>query len=90
MKNYDDEKEQESLFALLRELKEKYLILTDDDYAILRSTYMKTKSATITQLMKLKLNRQKSNCGNYLKIFERFDRKKQESLRKLERMIEVY
>ena len=90
VKNYDDEKEQESLFALLRELKEKYLILTDDDYAILRSTYMKTKSATITQLMKLKLNRQKSNCGNYLKIFERFDRKKQESLRKLERMIEVY
>ena len=65
VKNYDDEKEQESLFALLRELKEKYLILTDDDYAILRSTYMKTKSATITQLMKLKLNRQKSNCGNY-------------------------
>ena len=90
VKNYDDEKEQESLFALLRELKEKYLILTDDDYAILRSTYMKTKSATITQLMKLKLNRQKSNCGNYLKIFERFDRKKQESLRQLERMIEVY
>ena len=75
---------------MLRELKEKYLILTDDDYEVLRSTYMKTKSATITQLMKLKLNRQKNNCGNYLKIFERFDRKKQESLRKLERMIEVY
>ena len=44
---------------------------------------MKTKSATITQLMKLKLNVQKSNCSNYLKIFERFDRKKQKSLEDL-------
>ena len=35
--NHDDEKEQESLFALLRELKEKYLIFTNDDYAILKS-----------------------------------------------------
>ena len=90
VKNYNDEKEQELLFNLLRELKERYLILTGDDYEMLRSTYMKTKSATITQLMKLKLNRQKSNCANYLKIFERFDRKKQENLIKLERMIEAY
>ena len=90
VQNYDDDRELNSLFALLRELKDKYLLFTDDDYDMLKSTYMKTKSATITQLMKLKLNVQKSNCGNYLKIFERFDRKKQKSLEDLERMINAY
>ena len=84
------DQELNSLFALLRELKDKYLLFTDDDYDMLKSTYMKTKSATITQLMKLKLNVQKSNCSNYLKIFERFDRKKQKSLEDLERMINAY
>ena len=90
VQNYDDDQELNSLFALLRELKDKYLLFTDDDYDMLKSTYMKTKSATITQLMKLKLNVQKSNCSNYLKIFERFDRKKQKSLEDLERMINAY
>ena len=90
VQNYDDDQELNSLFALLRELKDKYLLFTDDDYDMLKSTYMKTKSATITQLMKLKLNVQKSNCSNYLKIFERFDRKKQKNLEDLERMISAY
>ena len=90
VRDYDDDQELNSLFSLLRELKDKYLLFTDDDYDMLKSTYMKTKSATITQLMKLKLNVQKSNCSNYLKIFERFDRKKQKSLEDLERMINAY
>ena len=90
VQNYDDDQELNSLFALLRELKDEYLLFTDDDYDMLKSTYMRTKSATITQLMKLKLNVQKSSCGNYLKIFERFDRKKQKSLEDLERMINAY
>ena len=90
VQNYDDDLELNSLFSLLRDLKEKYLLFTDDDYDMLRSTYIKTKSATITQLMKLKLNVQKNNCSNYLKIFERFDRKKQKSLEDLERMISAY
>ena len=90
VQNYDDDRELNSLFALLRELKDKYLLLTDDDYDMLKSNYMRTKSATITQLMKLKLNVQKNSCGNYLKIFERFDRKKQKSLEDLERMINAY
>ena len=90
VQNYDDDQELNSLFALLRELKDKYFLFTDDDYDMLKSTYMRTKSATITQLMKLKLNVQKSSCSNYLKIFERFDRKKQKSLEDLERMINAY
>ena len=90
VQNYDDDQELNSLFVLLRELKDKYMLFTDDDYDMLKSTYMKTKSATITQLMKLKLNVQKSSCSNYLKIFERFDRKKQKSLEDLERMINAY
>ena len=90
VQNYDDDQELNSLFALLRELKDKYLLFTDDDYDMLKSTYMKTKSATITQLMKLKVNVLKSNCSNYLKIFERFDRKKQKNLEDLERMINAY
>tara|TARA_B100000035_G_scaffold94271_1_gene79807 strand:- start:513 stop:929 length:417 start_codon:yes stop_codon:yes gene_type:complete len=90
VQNYDDDRELKSLFNLLRELKEKYLLFTEDDYNMLKSTYMKTKSATITQLIKLKLNVRKNNCSNYLKIFERFDRKKQKSLEDLERMISAY
>ena len=90
VRDYDDDQELNSLFALLKELKDKYFLFTDDDYDMLKSTYMKTKSATITQLMKLKLNVQKSNCSNYLKIFERFDRKKQKNLEDLERMINAY
>ena len=90
VKNYNDEEELNNLFHLINDIKKKYLFITDDDYELLKSTYIKTKSATITQLMKLNLNAQKSNCNNYLKIFERFDRKKQKSLEELEKMIEAY
>ena len=90
IKNYDDEKELNDLFGLINDIKKKYLLITDDDYELLKSTYIRTKSATITQLMKLNLNSQKSNCNNYLKIFERFDRKKLKSLEDLEKIIETY
>ena len=90
VKNYNDEQESADLFDLLSDVKKKYLLITDDDYNMLKSSYIKTKSATINQLMKLKLNTQKNMCGKYLKIFERFDRKKQKSLNDLEEMINAY
>ena len=90
VKNYNDEQESANLFILLSDIKKKYLLITDDDYNILRSSYIKTKSATINQLSRLKLNSQKNMCGKYLKIFERFDRKKQKSLDDLEEMINAY
>jgi hypothetical protein len=90
VKNYNDEQESTNLFILLDDIKKKYLIITDDDLNMLRSSYIKTKSATINQLSRLKLNSQKNMCGKYLKIFERFDRKKQKSLDKLEEMINAY
>ena len=90
VKNYNDEKESANLFILLDDIKKKYLLITDDDYNMLRSSYIKTKSATINQLSRLKLNSQKNMCGKYLKIFERFDRKKQKSLDDLEEMINAY
>jgi len=90
VKNYNDEQESANLFILLDDIKKKYLLITDDDYDMLRSSYIKTKSATINQLSRLKLNSQKNMCGKYLKIFERFDRKKQKSLNDLEEMIDAY
>ena len=90
VKNYNDEQESANLFILLDDIKKKYLLITDDDYDMLRSSYIKTKSATINQLSRLKLNSQKNMCGKYLKIFERFDRKKQKSLNDLEEMINAY
>ena len=90
IKNYNDEKELADLFGFLDVIKSEYLLITDDDYDMLKSTYIKTKSATISQLMKLKLNSQKKSCNKYLKIFERFDRKKQKSLEDLEKMINGY
>ena len=90
VKNYNDEQESANLFILLDDIKKKYLLITDDDYDMLRSSYIKTKSATINQLSRLKLNSQKNMCSKYLKIFERFDRKKQKSLDDLEEMINAY
>lgn len=90
VKNYNDDLETEKLFNLLLEIKDKYLFITDDDYELLKSSYIKTKSATITQLLKLKLNVKKNNCINYVKIFERFDKKKTEKLNELEKLIENY
>ena len=90
IKNYNDEKEMTNLFSLLDEIKSEYLLITNDDYNMLKSAYIKTKSATISQLMKLKLNSQKKSCNKYLKIFERFDRKKQKSLDDLEKIINGY
>ena len=90
VKNYNDEQDSTNLFILLDDIKKKYLIITDDDLNMLRSSYIKTKSATINQLSRLKLNSQKNMCGKYLKIFERFDRKKQKSLDDLEEMINAY
>lgn len=90
IKNYNDEKEMTNLFTLLNKVKSEYLLITEDDYNVLKSTYIKTKSATISQLMKLKLNSQKKSCNKYLKIFERFDRKKQKSLEDLEKIINGY
>ena len=90
IKNYNDEKELTNLFSFLDVIKSEYLLITDNDYNMLKSTYIKTKSATISQLMKLKLNSQKKSCNKYLKIFERFDRKKQKSLEDLEKMINGY
>jgi hypothetical protein len=90
VKNYNDEQESAKLFGLLSDIKKKYLFITNDDYNMLKSSYIKTKSATISQLMKLKLNSQKNMCGKYLKIFERFDRKKQKSLSDLEEIINAY
>ena len=90
VKNYNDEQESANLFILLDDIKKKYLLITDDDYNMLRSSYIKTKSATINQLSRLKLNSQKNMCGKYLKIFERFYRKKQKSLDDLEEMINAY
>ena len=90
IKNYNDEKELTNLFSFLNVIKSEYLLIIDNDYNMLKSTYIKTKSATISQLMKLKLNSQKKSCNKYLKIFERFDRKKQKSLEDLEKMINGY
>ena len=90
IKNYNDERALTNLFSFLSDIKSEYLLITDDDYDMLKSSYLKTKSATISQLMKLKLNSQKKSCNKYLKIFERFDRKKQKSLEDLEKMINGY
>ena len=90
VENYNDEQESANFFVLLSDIKKKYLLITDDDYNMLKSSYIKTKSATINQLSRLKLNSQKNMCRKYLKIFERFDRKKQKSLNDLEEMINVY
>ena len=70
IKNYNDEKELTNLFSFLNDIKSEYLLITDDDYNMLKSSYIKTKSATISQLMKLKLNSQKKAVISILRFLK--------------------
>jgi hypothetical protein len=79
VKNFNHKQAETDLFDLILILKINYR-LEENDIMSLRDKYHKINKSTTSQLTQLGLNKRKGLCKKYLKIFERFDKKKNEKL----------
>ena len=70
---------EDELFSMIEELSMN-LNLSEKDIFKLRDKYFRISKSTLSQLTQLGLAKSKNLCGNYLKIFERFDEKRKEKL----------
>jgi|TARA_B100000959_G_scaffold268929_1_gene314139 hypothetical protein len=79
VKNFNHKQAETDLFDLILILKINYR-LEENDIMALRDKYHRINKSTTSQLTQLGLNKRKNLCTKYLKIFERFDKKKNEKL----------
>ncbi len=79
IRNFNGTQAQEELFDLVDSLREN-VNLSENELNQLRDKYSRIGMSTQSQLRQLGLNRKKNLCKKYLKIFERFDKKKNEKL----------
>ena len=79
IKNFDVDEAKSELFELIILLQQK-VNLSDDDISRLEKRYSSINKSTISQLIQLGVNRNRALCSNYLKVFERFDTKKNDTL----------
>ena len=82
VKNFNEEGARSELFELIILLQEK-TNLSEKDIFKLKDKYSSINKSTISQLIQLGVNKNRALCSNYLKIFERFDVKKNTALDKL-------
>jgi len=82
VKNFNEEEAKSELFELIILLQEK-TNLSEEDIFKLKDKYSSINKSTISQLIQLGVNKNRALCSNYLKIFERFDVKKNTALDKL-------
>ena len=82
VKNFNEEEAKTELFELIILLQEK-TNLSEKDISKLKDKYSSINKSTISQLIQLGVNKNRALCSNYLKIFERFDVKKNTALDKL-------
>ena len=82
IKNFNEEEAKSELFELIELLQEK-TNLSEKDIFQLKDKYFRINKSTVSQLIQLGINRNRALCANYLKIFERFDKKKSDTLDKL-------
>jgi hypothetical protein len=61
--------------------------ISDEDILKLKERYSRAKRSTITQLTLLGLDKKKTLCKNYLKVFEKFDSKKNDKLNEIAELI---
>ena len=61
--------------------------LSDEGILKLKERYSRVKESTVTQLTLLGLDKKKALCKNYLKVFEKFDTKKNEKLNEIAELI---
>ena len=82
VKNFNEEGARSELFELIKLLQEK-TNLSEKDIFKLKDKYFSVNKSTVSQLIQLGIKRNRALCPNYLKIFERFDVKKNAALDKL-------
>ena len=87
VKNFESDPVQSELFELVNLLN--YEIgLSNEDIELLKKKYNRISISTLSQLKRLGLDKEKRLCENYLKVFERFDDKKNEKLNEILELIE--
>jgi len=79
VKNFNENKAESELFELITLLQEK-ANLSEGDILKLRKKYASINKSTVSQLIQLGVNKNRELCSNYLKVFERFDAKKNDML----------
>ncbi|MBT3549100.1 MAG: hypothetical protein HN490_04205 [Gammaproteobacteria bacterium] len=79
VKNFNEEEARFQLFDLIFLLQEK-TNLSENDILELEKKYSDINKSTISQLIQLGVNKNRALCSNYLKVFERFDAKKNDAL----------
>ena len=82
VKNFNEEEVKSELFELIILLQEK-TDLSEKDIFKLKDKYFSVNKSTVAQLTQLGIKRNRALCSNYLKIFERFDGKKNAALNEL-------
>jgi hypothetical protein len=82
VKNFNEEETKTELFELIILLQEK-TNLSEKDISKLKDKYSSINKSTVSQLIQLGIKKNRALCPNYLKIFERFDVKKNTALDKL-------
>ena len=86
VKNFQPASAKTELFELINLLSNKTQ-LTSEDIERLKEKYSRINTSTLTQLRRLGLDTEKRLCKNYLKVFERFDEKRNEKLNEITELI---
>ena len=86
VKNFQPASAETELFELINLLSNNTQ-LTSEDIERLKEKYSRINTSTLTQLRRLGLDTEKRLCKNYLKVFERFDEKRNEKLNEITELI---
>ena len=87
IRDFDQDKAKQDLFDLIDIFREN-IELSESEINKLREKYFRINQSTRSQLIQLGLMKEKNLCRKYLKIFERFDNKKNEKLMKIIEIID--
>ena len=87
VKNFQPELVEAELFELINLLNEK-VGLSSSEIEQLKEKYTRINTSTLSQLTRLGLDKKKRSFKNYLKVFERFDEKRNEKLDEITELIE--
>ena len=87
IRDFDQDKAKRDLFELISTFTES-IELSELEINKLKEKYFRINQSTRSQLIQLGLMKEKNLCRKYLKIFERFDNKKNEKLMKIVEIID--
>ncbi len=87
IRDFDQDKAQQDLFDLISKFRES-IQLSELEINKLKEKYFRINQSTRSQLIQLGLMKERNLCKKYLKIFERFDNKKNEKLMKIVEIID--